>query len=174
MKTKTQRILVVMNILAWIAFIELIVAAGAILISYGVSTQNPIAAKNLFMGMNYYLLRQADLWKYTGLVAFVVFFLVIKAYIAWLVIKVLSKIRLENPFTIDIATRLERISYFIFGAAVMTFFYSTYIEWLLTTFPLLPEKFIPGEFLSLAGVVFIIAQIFKRGVEIQAENDLTV
>jgi hypothetical protein len=31
-----------------------------------------------------------------------------------------------------------------------------------------------GEFLFLAGIVFVIAQIFKRGIEIQTENELTV
>jgi hypothetical protein len=31
-----------------------------------------------------------------------------------------------------------------------------------------------AEFLLLAGVVFTIAQVFKRGIELQAENDLTV
>ncbi|MBN2635649.1 MAG: DUF2975 domain-containing protein [Prolixibacteraceae bacterium] len=31
-----------------------------------------------------------------------------------------------------------------------------------------------GPFLFMAGLVFVISQIFKRGVEIQSENDLTV
>jgi hypothetical protein len=31
-----------------------------------------------------------------------------------------------------------------------------------------------GEFLFMAGLVFIISPIFKRGVELQSENELTV
>jgi Protein of unknown function (DUF2975) len=174
MKTKTERILLIMNILTWMAFIGCVIQAGAILISYGVSTANPVAAKNLYMGMNYYFLRTADFGHYTGIVAFIVFFLVAKAYIAWLVIKVLSRIKLENPFTIEIARRLERISYFIFGMAVMAFAYSAYTEWLSKRFPELTEKISLGDFLFLAGVVFVLAQIFKKGIEIQLENELTV
>jgi Protein of unknown function (DUF2975) len=174
MKTKTERILLIMNVLAWLALVGLIVQGSAILISYGVSIANPIGAKNLYMGMNLYILRQADFWEYTGFVSFIVFFLVVKAFIAWLVIKVLSKIKLENPFTGDIAGRLERISYFIFGLSLMTIPYSAYTEWLLKRFPTLPEKYMSGDFFFLAGIIFVLAQIFKKGVEIQSENELTV
>jgi len=37
-----------------------------------------------------------------------------------------------------------------------------------------PESIEAGEILFMAGLVFVIAQIFKRGVEMQAENELTV
>lgn len=30
------------------------------------------------------------------------------------------------------------------------------------------------EFLFMAGIIFIIAQVFKRGLEIQTENELTI
>ncbi len=174
MKTKTERILITMNVLAWLALVGLIVQLGAILISYGVSIPNPTGAQNLYLGMNLYVLRQADFWEYTGMVAFIAFFLIAKALIAWRVIKVLSQIKLENPFTANIAGRLEQISYFIFGMAVMTFPYSAYTEWLLKKFPTLPQKYTSGDFIFLAGIIFVLAQIFKKGIEIQSENELTV
>jgi hypothetical protein len=31
-----------------------------------------------------------------------------------------------------------------------------------------------NEFIFMAGVVFIMSQAFKRGVEIQSDNDLTI
>jgi hypothetical protein len=34
--------------------------------------------------------------------------------------------------------------------------------------------YISGDVLFLAGMVFVFAQMFKRGVEIQRENELTV
>jgi hypothetical protein len=34
--------------------------------------------------------------------------------------------------------------------------------------------YITGEFVFMAGLIFVISQIFRRGVEIQSENDLTV
>lgn len=31
-----------------------------------------------------------------------------------------------------------------------------------------------GSFIFLAGIIYVIAQIFKRGIELQNENDLTI
>ena len=52
MSKKTDRLLLIMNILSWIVFVGLMVKAGAILISYGVSIGNPEGAKNLSNGLN--------------------------------------------------------------------------------------------------------------------------
>ena len=70
MSKKTDRLLLIMNILSWIVFVGLMVKAGAILISYGVSIGNPEGAKNLYNGLNLYNLRQFDFWYYTQEVSF--------------------------------------------------------------------------------------------------------
>jgi len=53
-----------------------------------------------------------------------------------------------------------------------------YCDWLTkkgVTFPdLQPVLSGAGEFLLLGAIIFIIAQVFKRGIEIQTENELTV
>jgi len=36
------------------------------------------------------------------------------------------------------------------------------------------SDYIPGDFLFIAGIVYVFAQMFKPGVEIQSENELTV
>src|SRR6187397_3167939 len=99
MKTKTEQILAVMNVLAWVAFIGLMIKAGAILTSYGVSIWNPAASKNLYMKLNLENLRKFNFWHYTGIVSMLIALEILKGYIAFLVIKVLSKIKLSNPFT---------------------------------------------------------------------------
>lgn len=38
----------------------------------------------------------------------------------------------------------------------------------------LVNHFNHGEYFFMAGIVYIISQIFKRGVELQEENELTV
>ncbi|GLU53977.1 hypothetical protein Dfri01_34380 [Dyadobacter frigoris] len=39
---------------------------------------------------------------------------------------------------------------------------------------IISEAWAAEEFIFMAGLVFIISRVFKRGVEIQSENDLTV
>ena len=179
-KPKTEQILMVMRILAWVAFIGFMIQAGAVLISFGVSCVNPEGAKNLYKGLNLYNLRQYNFTYYVCRVSFIVVLLLMKSYVCFLVIKTLSKITLADPFKMEVAQTLEKISYVLFGAWIVGVLSSAYSSWLLK---ITGEFFGSGElfgsgsteeFLFMAGLVFIISQIFKRGVEIQSENELTV
>lgn len=163
-----------MNVLSWVVFLGLLVKAGAILISYGVSVGNPAGAKNLYMGLDLYAIRQFNFWHYTGTVALMSALLVLEAYIAFLVIKVLSRIKLTNPFTMEVSKTLERISYIILLAWATAMLFNAHATWLSKRIQGLQENLVSGEFILLAGVVFVISQIFKKGVEIQSENELTV
>ncbi len=175
MKISTKDILTVMNILSWIVLVGLVAQAGSILISYGVSTVHPVAAKNLYMGLDLSAIRDSHFWLYTWNIVFLVVLLGLKAYTAFLVVRVTSKIKMANPFTAEVSMTIEKISYFILGIWVVSMLFNIYVKKLLKdVIPNLQENLISTEFILLAGVVFIFAQIFKRGVEIQSENELTV
>jgi len=163
-----------MNILAWLTFIGLMIKAGAILISYTVSIGNPNGAKNLYMGLNLYNLRQYNFLHYTNAVSFMVAIIALEAFTAYLVIIVLSKIKLSNPFTAEVSRLLERISYIIFVTWLVSLFYEIHTKWLMGKVAGLQENPSSVEALFLAGVVFIFSQIFKKGVELQSEHELTV
>jgi hypothetical protein len=177
MKTRTETILTIMHVLAWIAFIGLAIKTGAILVSYGVSWFQPIAAKDLYRGMNLYEVSQYDFWLYTQMVSYVVALLVVKAYAVYLVIKIMMKVRLQSPFTLETTNRLETISYVLLGGVVISVISTVQIDWLQKHVRNFNIDWIgenTGEFLLVAGFIFIISQVFKRGVELQSENDLTV
>ena len=174
MKNRTEQILLVMHVLAWIVFFGLIIKAGAIIVSYVVSTSNAEGAKNLYRGMNLFAVQQFSFWQYTTLVSFMVAILFLEANIAYLVTRVLSKIKMTSPFTIEISKLLEKISYTIFGTWLVVMLYNGHTTWLAKRIDGMEEKFISGEFILLAGVVFVISQIFKKGVELQTESELTV
>src|SRR6267378_8127111 len=93
-KTRTEQILTVMHILAWVAFIGFMIEAGAIVVSYGVSCVNAEAAKNLYRGLNLYNLKQFNFWHYTLSVSFMVALSCMKAFVSFLAIKTLSKVNL--------------------------------------------------------------------------------
>jgi hypothetical protein len=174
MKTRTDYLLAFMNVLAWLTFFGLWVKAGAILISYGVSFKHPIASENLYMGWNLSKVRQYDFGHYTVMVIMNVVVLLIDAYIAFLVTRALSKIKMSNPFTMEVSKILEKISYLILLVWVIAMLYNSYITWLSKQISGFQENKFSGEFILMAGVVFVFSQIFKKGVEIQSENELTV
>lgn len=174
MKSRTKTLLIVMNVLTYITFIGLMIKAGAIAVTYTVSIINPDAAKNMYMKLDLYDLKQFGFWSYTLAVAFKVAIIVVEAYTAYLVITVLSKIRMNNPFTIEIAEKIEKISYYIFAAWITAMASNVYTQWLMENVRGFRDELVPGEFIFVAGIVFIVSQIFKKGVELQTENELTV
>jgi hypothetical protein len=174
MKTKTESILTAMNVLTWVVFIGVLIHAGAIAVSYFISIVNPGAAKNLYLGLDLFSLRQLDFWKYSFSVFLTIALLALKAYTAYLLILILSKINLEHPFNMSIALLIEKVSYVVFCTWGVSMLSNAYLEWLRQQGLPITENWISGEFIFLAGVIFVIAQIFKKGIEIQSENDLTI
>ncbi|AWL10465.1 DUF2975 domain-containing protein [Aquirufa nivalisilvae] len=170
MKTKTASILATLNVLSWIAYIGISIKCGAIIFTYILSLFNQQVAKDLYQGLNLYDLMHDSFVNYSLFVGITTGLLAIKAYVAQLVIQVLSKINLKSPFDMEVAQLMEKISLMILVLWVLSLGASIYQE--LMELPNMDWN--GGEALFLSGLIFLFAQIFKKGVEIQAENDLTV
>jgi len=185
-KARTSQILRIMHILTWIAVIGLTAQAGAILISFAVSCFNPEASRNLYTGMDLeiarslngvldlYNLRQFSFQHYAQLISILMAVFALKAFALYLVTKVLSGVNLASPFNFEVAHLIEKISYFLFSVWMVAVIGNGYISWLTKRTEFRLDQLPTSEFLFMAGLVFIISQIFKRGVEIQSESELTV
>ncbi len=173
-KTKTQTILVVMNVLAWLTFIGLMIEACGILVAYGVGAAKPSIASKMYKASDWNNLREFDFWYYTAIITLKAAILIIEAFTAYMVIKVLSTIKITNPFTMDVAKRLEGIAYMLILAWVAVLLYNGQVKWLSKQVAGLQEQLLSADFIIFAGLVYVISQIFKKGVEIQSENELTV
>jgi hypothetical protein len=173
-KTRTEQILQAMHVLAWVAFIGLLIKTGALLVSYGMSCVNPGASRNFYAGQDLYDLIQFSFLQYTMVVSFMIAISGMKAFATFLLIKALSKVNMMNPFKIEVAHVIERLSYVLFGTWILTVLSNAHADWLGKRTGLIQGDGVDGEFIFMAGLVFILSQVFKRGVEIQSENDLTV
>ena len=173
-KTQTEHVLIFMKILAWIAFFSFVVTAGVLMFSYISSAWNPESAKNIQEGLNLFQLRQENFVLYSVLMISQFIMYILKAVVWWMVVKLILKIKLANPFTLEVAHRLENISYFLFAVWVLSVTSGGFIAWLGEKAGALNDSWSHGPYLFMAGLVFIISQIFKRGIEIQSENELTV
>lgn len=173
-KTQTEHVLIFMKILAWIAFFGFVVAAGATLFIYVISFWNPDAASNIYNGSNLFELKQTSLLKYSVTMIFIVLSSSMKAYVWYMVVKIIEKLKIKNPFTLEVAKQLESIAYILFTIWILTVTGGGFWAWLGDLADNLNDSWNHGQYLFMAGLVFIISQIFKRGVELQNENDLTV
>lgn len=174
MKSKTEKILVGLNVLVWIVFIGLLVETGAILSTSVVSLAYPNFAKNLYMDLNLHALRESDIRVYTLMVVSILLVLICKVYTSYLVLKVFKKLDLAEPFKIQMAKQIERISLFVLATWLLSVLAESLKNALVDQKIDIHFSSSSGEFLFLAGVIYLIAQIFKRGIEIQSENELTV
>jgi DUF2975 family protein len=179
MKPSTKLILTILHIIAWIIFLGLCVKTGAIIYSFFVSLAiNPEGAKNLYMGLDLSNLNSFDRGHYVIIVSFILLLSILKSFLFYLVVRIFLKINLINPFSADVSMLISRIGYVAVGIGILTMIANKYCDWLSkkgVSFPDLQSVLGgAGEFLLLGAVIFIIAQVFKRGIEIQTENELTV
>lgn len=179
METRTKQILKILNIAVWIIFIGLCIKTGSLFISFVLSLfNNPVAAENLHQGLDLSQLLKTDKLYYIFLMSLILFISALKAYLFYVIIKITTKINFVHPFSTDIAKMIMRIGYVAFEIGILIFITQNYCNLLITKGLNLSNifEYVSGgaEFLFMAGIVFVIAQIFKRGIEIQNENELTI
>ena len=170
----TKQVLDVMLVLTWITFIGLLIAAGALVVNYGFSVLNPDYTHNFNKGVDISYLRKTNFYQYTSVVTFMLVIAGLKAYMTYQIITVLSKVNLSNPFTLDVALKLQSISYVLMNIWIISVLSTGYGEWALESKVSVGIGGDNGVYLYIAGLLFIISQLFKRGVELQSENELTV
>ena len=173
MKNKTQNLLKFMNILSWIVFIGLMIKAGTILFVYFLSITNELASQNLFGGLNLSEYRNYSFTHYSFIVFYNVLLFSIEAYIAFLITKLLSGLNLKKPFSLMVLKLMKKISFSIFYLWIVAIIHNAHVQYIGISNNFKMDLF-SSDFIFLSAVIFIFAQIVKRGIEIQSENDLTI
>jgi len=179
MKKRNQVLMMVLHIIAWVVYIGLMIKTGAILYSFFVSLFiNPEAAKKLYLVLNLSELYNYNIVYYIILMTLITLATGLKALIFHWIVKIFLKLNLINPFSREISHLITKIGYVALGVGLLTVIAEAFARALIEKGLNLPgiSQNVEGggEFLMFAGVIFIIAQIFKRGIEIQSENELTV
>lgn len=173
---KTNAILKIMNIIFWILFIGLCIKTGAIIVSFFVSLfVNPEAAKDLYLGLDLSDVYNIDLYTYVCVVSFIIVLNGMKAYIAYLAVKLFLKFDLNYPFNENVAGLISQISYYAMSIGLVALIAAEYSEGLIKRGAEISRMdWGAQEFLFFAGIIYILALVFKKGVEIQSENELTI
>jgi hypothetical protein len=175
MKIRTKVILNFLRLLALLACIGFVVEGTSILISFIVSFFNPVAAKNLYNRLDLHELKDYANWAYYTAAAFLILIAGLKASVWLKALNMLSHLNIENPFKPQMIKLLEAISYILIVVWVIALLYNILGRYILKeTGHELLQPIDPGSFLFMAGLVFVISQVFKRGIEMQSENELTV
>lgn len=182
MNHSTKLSLNILQVIAWIIFIGLCVDAGALLFStYVIPFVSPDQAKLLWREIDLSPLHTFNPVYYFFEAMFISAVALLKAWMFYLIVKLLSenKLNFTQPFNNDVGR-------FIFNMAVLTLSIGVLSVWGIELTEWFASQGVPMpdfEKLRLEGAdvwifmsvtLFVISQIFKRGIELQSENDLTI
>jgi hypothetical protein len=182
MKITTKQMLQILYILSWIIFVGVCIEAGSFIFNaFYTLVIKPVDAKFFLPGINLWDLYQYDRGYYWEETIHMSMVGVMRAWLFYHIIKILhdKKLNLSLPFSAEVGRFIFRISYVSLMIGVLSWWGSAYTDWLVKKGVKMPDiqhlRMDGADVWLFMGVtLFVIAQIFKRGIEIQSENELTV
>lgn len=177
-KWETQPGLMMITVVIWSIFIGLCIKAGALLFTSIYSLLKPTVAQDLFEGLNLYGLMNQEIWYYIGVISLLIGIACLKAYMFYLMIRIFLTININHPFSKKVSGLISEIASVAIQTGILIIITAGTLQWLIKRGFEIPSMggYTGGafEYLFMGALIYAIAQVFKRGVEIQAENELTV
>lgn len=181
-KITTQHILAVLKIIAWIIFIGVCIEAGGFLFNaFYTLAVKPQGAEFFWNHLNLLSLYQFSKSHFITELALINIVAILRAIMFYVIVKFLydKKLDLSKPFNMELRRFILIIGYLSLGISFFSVWGTNYTDWLVSkgvTMPSVHQLRIAGAdvWVFMSVVLFVIAQIFKRGIELQSENDLTV
>lgn len=165
-------------IVAWIIFVGLSIEAGGLIVNFFFSLYKPEFVQNLYQKLDLAEMYKDSRLAFFGIYGFILTISILKACLFYIVIRLMHKMDLSKPFNTFVARQISQISYYTLSIGLLS-----YIARQLTK-NLMHQGFATDNlnqfwadsqaFILMGAVIYIIATIFKKGVDIQNENDLTV
>lgn len=181
MKISTKLMLNILYVLSWIIFIGISIEAGSFITNAFFALVNPAVVKHLWHQVDLSALFKFDHGYFFVITLFMSIVAVMKALLFYLIIKIIheNKLNMAQPFNKEAGRFIFNISYIALFTGLFSWWGVKHVEWLVKQGVQMPDI----QHLHLGGgdvwmfmsiTFFIIGQIFKRGIEIQTENELTV
>ncbi len=169
---------IVLQVFAWIIFVGLSIEAGGLLVNFVFSLFGPEMLPRLYNKLDLTGIFNQSSAAYYGLYSFILIISLLKAVLFYEVIKLTWTLKLDHPFTLAVARQISTISYFTLSIGLLSFMgrqFAKQVERGGFNTSVLDLYWNDSQaFVLMAAVIYIIAAIFKRGVELQDEHDLTV
>lgn len=165
-------------VVAWIIFVGLSIEAGGLLVNFIFSLYKPEFIQHLYQKLDLIEMYRASKLAFFGVYSFILILSILKACLFYTVVNLMHKMDLSKPFSTFVAKQILRMSYFTLIIGLLSHIAKQIVNG-LTHHGFVPDNLNPfwadsEAFILMGAVIYIIAIIFKQGVTIQNENDLTV
>jgi hypothetical protein len=178
MSKKNNFVFIVLHIVAWVIFVGLSIEAGGLIVNFIFSVYKPEFVQNLYQKLDLSQMYNLNRWIFFLMYSFILFISILKAYLFYVVIMLLLKLNLSKPFDTYVAIQIRKISYFTLSIGLISFMARQTAKSLQHygfEIDALNQFWADSQaWILMAAVIYVIATIFSRGVELQNENDLTV
>lgn len=178
MTISNKFVFIVLTIVAWIIFVALCIEAGALLVNFVFSLFNPEVLHNLYQKLDLSHLYARSPWAFFSMYSYILVIAGLKAFLFYVVVMLVTRLDLAKPFSVYVSTQISRISYFTLAIGILSYLArqsTRELEKRGFETDLLGQFWVDSQaYIIMAAVVYIIAVIFRKGVELQNENDLTV
>lgn len=165
-------------IVAWLIFVGLSIEAGGLIVNFFFSLYKPEFVQNLYEKLDLSEIYKSSRLAFFGIYSFILTISILKAFLFYIVIRLMQKMDLSKPFSTFVATQIKLISYYTLSIGLLSSIASQLARNLMHhgfVTDNLNRFWTDGQaFILMGAVIYIIATIFKKGVDIQDENDLTV
>jgi len=167
-----------LHIVAWVIFVGLCIEAGALIVNFIFSLYKPEFVQNLYQKLDLSKMYNLSKLAFFGMYSFIMIISILKAYLFYVVIRLISNLNLSKPFNSYVSVRITKISYYTLSIGLISYLARQTSKNLLQRgfeIDTLNQFWADSQaYILMAAVIYVIATIFSRGVEIQNENDLTV
>ncbi len=164
--------------IAWLIFVGLSIEAGGLIVNFFFSLYNPEVVPNLYQKLDLTAMYNESKMAFFGIYSFILIISILKPVLFYIVINLMHKIDLKKPFNTFVSKQILQISYYTISIGLLSFIArkvaNNLVYYGFNTNSLNPFWVDSQAFIVMGAVVYIIATIFKKGVDIQNENDLTV
>lgn len=178
MSKRNDLIFTILRIVAWVIFVGLSIEAGGLIVNFVFSLVRPEFIPNLYQKLDLSEMYHHNQWVFFGMYGFILTISIMKALLFYAVIRLVTKLNLSKPFSSFVTVQIAKISYYTLTIGVLSLIASQTAKNLLHRgfeIDTLTQFWEDGQaFILMAAVIYIIATIFSKGVELQKENDLTV
>jgi hypothetical protein len=184
MSGKTGFFLKTLYVIAWIIFVGLCIDAGGLIVNtYVTLFINPAASVKFWGGLKLYPLYQFNESHYVTIVSLLIIVSVLKSILFYLIVNLFhkKKLNLSSPFNETLGKYIFLLSYLALGIGLFSYWGSRLANWLIiisngSLSPTIQHLKFEGAdvWLFMGVILLVVAMIFRKGIEIQSDNDLTV
>jgi hypothetical protein len=165
-------------IVAWLIFVGLCIEAGGLVVNFFFSLYKPEFVQNLYQKLDLSEMYTNNRAAFFSVYSFILVISILKACLFYAVITLMHRMNMSKPFSSFVARKISQISYYTLSIGLLSYIARQSAKNLMhrgVAIDNLNQFWADSQaFILMGAVIYIIATIFKKGVDMQNENDFTI